>query len=175
MKNIKMISVLGILLLGTWIHMFLFPIAVFAVEKRVEVDLTNQRLYAYEDGRKVYDFLISSGKIKTPTPTGAFWPWMKLRYTTMQGGSKQTGDQYRLLNVPYVIYFYNQNFPKNAWYALHGTYWHNNFGHPMSHGCVNLQTTDMAKLYYWIDTVSYNAKGEGSGTIITISGTTPTR
>lgn len=151
----------------------LTDITCLAIQKRIEVDLTNQRLYAFDDDNKIYDFPISSGKIKTPTPTGGFWPWIKLRYTRMQGGSTIGGDYYNLPNVPYVIYFYNQNYPRNAGYGLHGTYWHNNFGHPMSHGCINLRTADMAKLYYWINLVNYNAWGEGSGTVITIYGSTP--
>lgn len=162
------VLVLGLLLAG-------LPQTVLASEKRIEVDLTNQRLYAYQDGLKVYDFPVSTGKQITPTPSGGFWPWIKLRYTRMQGGSNAAGDFYNLPNVPYVIYFFNAQYPKYKGYALHGTYWHNNFGHPMSHGCVNLRTADMAKLYSWIDLVSYNSKGEGSGTIITIYGKTPVR
>jgi lipoprotein-anchoring transpeptidase ErfK/SrfK len=165
---------IGTMLICIGIVLF-FPPDVLAVQKRIEVDLTHQRLYAFEDATKVYDFLISSGKIQTPTPTGAFWPWIKLRYTRMQGGNKSLGTYYNLANVPYVIYFYNQNYPKYAKYGLHGTYWHNNFGHPMSHGCVNLRTADMAKLYFWIDLVSYNKLDEGSGTIISIYGTTPSQ
>jgi lipoprotein-anchoring transpeptidase ErfK/SrfK len=53
-----------------------------------------------------------------------------------------TGPGYNLPNVPYVMYFYGAN-------AIHGTYWHNNFGHPMSHGCINLRTGDAAWLYSW--------------------------
>jgi len=152
-----------------------FPLQTLALQKRIEVDLTHQRLYAFEDSTKIYDFPISSGKITTPTPTGAFWPWIKLRYTRMQGGSKTRGDYYNLPNVPFVIYFYNQNYSKSAGYSLHGTYWHNNFGHPMSHGCVNMRTSDVEKIYSWIDLVSYNNLGEGTGTIITIYGITPSK
>jgi lipoprotein-anchoring transpeptidase ErfK/SrfK len=62
----------------------------------------------------------------------------------MIGGSRQNRDYYDLPNVPYVVYFYRG-------YAIHGTYWHNNFGHPMSHGCVNLSIADAKLLYFWID------------------------
>jgi lipoprotein-anchoring transpeptidase ErfK/SrfK len=150
-----------------------FPTNSLAMQKRIEVNLTKQRLSAFEDQKKIYDFPVSTGKIATPTPTGGFWPWIKLRYTRMEGGSKIKGDYYNLPNVPYVVYFYNAAYPKYLGYALHGTYWHNNFGHPMSHGCVNLRTSDMALLYKWIDLVSFNNKGEGSGTIISIYGKTP--
>jgi lipoprotein-anchoring transpeptidase ErfK/SrfK len=91
----------------------------------------------------------------------------------MIGGSKWDGTYYNLPNVPYVIYFYNARYPKGTGYALHGTYWHTNFGNPMSHGCINLRTSDMAILYYWIDTLRFDAKGNGMGTMIIIQGVTP--
>lgn len=53
-----------------------------------------------------------------------------------------SGPGYYLPDVPYVMYFYRG-------YGLHGTYWHNNFGVPMSHGCVNLRTEDAAWLFDW--------------------------
>lgn len=111
--------------------------------KRVEVNLTQQRLYAFEGDTLIYNFLISSGKW-APTPTGMFHPWTKLLSTRMTGGNKALGTYYDLPNVQYVVYFYQG-------YGIHGTYWHNNFGHPMSHGCVNVSTPDMALLYNWID------------------------
>ena len=122
---------------------FIFPISIQAAgPKRIEVDLTHQRLYAFEGQTVVYNFPISSGKIRTPTVTGTFYPWIKLWSTRMIGGSKAQGDYYDLPGVPYVIYFYRG-------YAIHGTYWHNNFGHPMSHGCVNLRTADAKAIFYW--------------------------
>ena len=160
------------LTLLSFFTLFFFAKPAFA-QKNINIDLTTQQLYAYQDGVLVYNFPVSTGKIATPTPTGAFWPWIKLRYDDMRGGSRLRGDYYYLPNVPYVIYFYNSANPKYYYYALHGTYWHNNFGHPMSHGCVNLRTSDMAKLFYWLDLVSYDVLGRGSGTVITITGTTP--
>jgi lipoprotein-anchoring transpeptidase ErfK/SrfK len=55
---------------------------------------------------------------------------------------RRLGFNYVLSNVPYVMYFYGD-------YAIHGTYWHNNFGTPMSHGCVNMTTADARWLYNW--------------------------
>jgi hypothetical protein len=55
-----------------------------------------------------------------------------------------TGDGYYLPDVPYTMYFYGG-------YALHGTYWHDNFGQPMSHGCVNLETGNAEKLFEWAE------------------------
>lgn len=112
-------------------------------EKWIEVDLSEQRLYAHEGDRVVFSFLVSTGKPWTPTPTGEFRIWIKLRYSTMSGGSKEDGSYYYLPNVPYVMYFYKG-------YGLHGTYWHNNFGQRMSRGCVNLSVPDAEKLFWWV-------------------------
>lgn len=112
-------------------------------EKRIEIDLSEQRLYALEGDTVIYTFLVSTGKW-APTPTGDFRIWIKLRYSTMHGGNPADGTYYYLPNVPYVMYFNNA-------IGLHGTYWHNNFGTPMSHGCVNLSTIDAEKLFWWAD------------------------
>ncbi|MBI2601245.1 L,D-transpeptidase [Candidatus Daviesbacteria bacterium] len=134
------IFLIGLLMLFTLIK----PIDVQAATKRIEVDLTAQKLHAFEDNTLVYSFLISSGKPWWPTPTGDFKPWVKVPFQRMIGGDKRLGTYYNLPNVPYVVYFYKG-------YALHGTYWHSNFGVPMSHGCINLKTDDMTILYPWID------------------------
>lgn len=126
------------------------PAAANAAEKKIEVNLTTQTLTAKEDNQIIYNFPVSTGKW-SPTPTGGFWPWIKLRFSNMTGGSRQLGTYYNLVNVPYVVYFYNENYPKSMGYSLHGTYWHSNFGYPMSHGCVNVKTSDMAQLYNWLD------------------------
>lgn len=116
-------------------------LGVVSDERWIEIDLSDQKLYAHEGDRIVYEFLVSSGKW-APTPEGEFRIWIKLRYTKMSGGSKANNTYYYLPNVPYTQYFYKG-------FGLHGTYWHNNFGHPMSHGCVNLSTPDAEKLFYW--------------------------
>ena len=111
-------------------------------EKWVDVNLTTQLLTAFEsDGRVFMQVPISSG-LWAPTPTGTFRIWIKLRYTLMKGGSKEKGDYYYLPNVPCTQYFYRG-------YGLHGAYWHNNFGHPMSHGCINMRTADSCQLFEW--------------------------
>lgn len=147
-----------------------------AVNKHIYVDLSSQMLYAYEDGKIVMSFLVSTGKW-APTPTGNFNIWVKLRYTRMTGGNTAWGTFYDLPNVPYVMFFYNNEVEKSRGFSLHGTYWHNNFGHPMSHGCVNMKTEDVEKLYYWanppvVGNLTY-ATEDNSGTPITIYGTTP--
>lgn len=114
-------------------------------EKWIEIDLSEQKLYAHKGDKIVYEFLVSTGKW-APTPTGEFRIWIKLRYSTMSGGNKLDGTYYYLPNVPYVMFF-------NKAIGLHGTYWHNNFGTPMSHGCVNLSIPDAEKLYEWTNPV----------------------
>lgn len=103
-------------------------------EHWIDVDLSQQRVYAYAGDTLVNSFIVSTGTWQTPTVTGKYKVWIKLRSTDM------SGPGYYLPDVPYVMYFYKG-------YGLHGTYWHNNFGTPMSHGCVNLTIPDAEWLY----------------------------
>ena len=147
-------------------------------DKRIEVDLSSQRLYAYEGNNLVYNFLISSGKWGR-TPTGTFKIWTKLRYTKMEGGSKANRTYYYLPNVPYVMFFSNDQIAASRGFSIHGTYWHNNFGHPMSHGCINMKTEEVALLYDWAHPVipagkkSTPATKENPGTTVVIYGVAP--
>jgi lipoprotein-anchoring transpeptidase ErfK/SrfK len=102
----------------------------------IDVDLSEQRLYALEGDTVIASFLVSTGVYTSPTVTGQFHIYVKLLSTLMEG------DGYYLPNVPYTMYFYYD-------YGIHGTYWHNNFGHPMSHGCINMYTPDAEWLFYW--------------------------
>jgi lipoprotein-anchoring transpeptidase ErfK/SrfK len=104
------------------------------------VDLSSQILVAYEGNEPIFDTYISSGTSNHPTVTGQFRIWIKYESQTMDG--TLLGYDYYLENVPYVMYFYED-------YALHGTFWHNNFGTPMSHGCVNMRTSDAQWVYSW--------------------------
>ncbi len=145
--------------------------------KRIYVDLGTQRLSAYEGDQKVYDFLISSGKWGR-TPTGTFRIWGKFRYTKMEGGSKALHTYYYLPNVPYVMFFSNEEVAASRGFSLHGTYWHNNFGHPMSHGCINMKTEEVEQLYYWANPdigskKSGRATEENPGTEVIIFGEAP--
>ncbi len=110
--------------------------------KWISVDLNYQRAYAWEGNRLIKKFAISSGKSRTPTVTGDFRIWAKTPSQTMEGGSRAAGDYYNLPNVQWVQYFYQD-------YSFHGAYWHNNFGVPMSHGCVNMTNADAKWLYEW--------------------------
>lgn len=148
-----------------------------ADEKRIEIDLTNQRLYAFEGNQKVFDFLVSTGKWGR-TPTGVFKVWIKLTATTMQGGSQELGTYYYLPNVPYTMFFYNDQIPQWRGYGIHGTYWHENFGTPMSHGCINMRTSEVEQLFYWATPELYGnwsayASPQNPGTTIIIYGTAP--
>ena len=105
-------------------------------ERWIDVNLSEQRVYAYEGDVVVNSFIVSTGVAQTPTVTGDYRIWAKVRVQDM------SGPGYYLRDVPYVIFFYKD-------YALHGTYWHNNFGTPMSRGCVNLKVDDAAWLFSW--------------------------
>lgn len=147
------------------------------VEKLIEVDLTNQKLYAVENGERVAEYYVSTGKWGR-TPTGEFTIWTKYRFTKMSGGNKALGTYYYLPNVPYTMYFYNAEIPQSRGYGIHGAYWHSNFGEVMSHGCINMRTRDVEKLYYWAgpDTggkPSINATADNPGTKIIIFGEAP--
>lgn len=123
-------------------------------EKHIYVDLSAQTLYAYQGTTLVFKTLISSGKWGK-TPVGNFHIWEKLLATRMAGG--EGADAYDLPNVPYVMYFYHD-------FGLHGAYWHDNFGHAMSHGCVNMRSVDAKTLYFWAD----GPTGNNPGTAVSV-------
>ncbi len=100
------------------------------------MDLSDQMLYAVEGDTIVASFLVSTGVAAFPTVVGQFNIYIKLESTLM------AGEGYYLPNVPWTMYFYRG-------YGIHGTYWHSNFGTPMSHGCVNMYTPDAEWLFYW--------------------------
>ena len=117
-------------------------------QKHIYVNLTTQTLFAYEGKNLFLETPVSTG-LWGRTPKGDFTIWTKVRSTRMTGGSGD--DFYDLPNVPYVMFFSNAEVPGSVGFSIHGTYWHNNFGHAMSHGCVNMKTTDVAKLFEWAD------------------------
>lgn len=127
--------------------------------KHIVINLTDQTLTAYDNGQYFTSFVISSGKWNR-TPTGDFTIWTKVKKQKMSGGSKELGTYYYLPNVPNILFFYNDKVPKKLGYSIHGTYWHDNFGVPMSHGCINMKTPESAIIYDWAEV----------GTTITIVG-----
>lgn len=104
--------------------------------KWIDIDLSDQTLTAYQDNTPVLQAVVSTGTRYYPTPTGRFAIQRKYQATHM------SGPGYSLPNVPYAMFFVGG-------YAIHGTYWHNNFGTPMSHGCVNMRTDQAKWLYDW--------------------------
>jgi lipoprotein-anchoring transpeptidase ErfK/SrfK len=109
-------------------------------EKWIDVDLTGQTLTAYEGHSPVFWATVSTGTSRYPTVVGTFEIYVKYAKARMRGGSG--AEAYDVPDVPNVMYFHKG-------YGLHGTYWHDNFGTPMSHGCVNLSVVDSEWLFNW--------------------------
>lgn len=124
-----------------------------AGKKRVEVSIAEQRLRAYEDKEVVLDSIVSTGipnlattnGIPTATPRGQFNIMSKMPVRHM-GDGQLTSDinAYELPGVPWVSYFHETGV------AFHGTYWHDNFGNEMSHGCVNMRPDEAKWLFRWL-------------------------
>lgn len=108
--------------------------------KWIDVNLSQQRLTAYEGSKAVFSSLVSTGVARYPTVTGTFNIYLKYTSQDMTGGTG--ADYYYLPDVPSVMYFYES-------YAIHGTYWHNNFGRVMSHGCVNMPVDAAKFMFKW--------------------------
>jgi hypothetical protein len=118
-------------------------------EKWIDVNLTKQVLVAYEGETPVFATLVSSGEhgLEDPETTrstkrGIFRIHSKHVSVTMD--SETVGEEFELRDVPYVQYF-------EGGYALHGAYWHDRFGQPKSHGCINLAPEDARRLFYWTE------------------------
>jgi lipoprotein-anchoring transpeptidase ErfK/SrfK len=104
-----------------------------ADKRLVDVDLSSQTLTACRNGAQANQFPISSGTTKHPTYTGSFFIYYRVADEEMKSPEGQFApDYYDIKHVPWTQYF-------DGGAALHGAWWHNNFGHPMSHGCVNVQ------------------------------------
>lgn len=105
-------------------------------ERWIDINLSTQTLQAFEGDELLRTYVISSGRSGTPTVTGVFSIWVKVRIQDM------SGPGYYIQDVPWVMYFYED-------YGIHGTWWHNNFGTPMSSGCVNMTIPDAEWMYSW--------------------------
>lgn len=119
---------------------FEFPADLGEAERWIRVDLTAQTVTAYEGLNPLRSFLVSTGVPGYNTVTGEFRVRMKVSEQVMSGGEPDTPDYYYLPEVKWVMYFYEE-------FALHGSYWHDNFGTPMSHGCVNMTNADAKWLF----------------------------
>jgi lipoprotein-anchoring transpeptidase ErfK/SrfK len=114
--------------------------------KRIIIDLAKEMLYAYDGDTLFMQGAISTGLELTPTPPGTFWIYRKTPDAYMQGPIPGLSDQYYdLPGVPWDLYFTEDGA------AIHGAYWHNHFGEPWSHGCVNLAPDQAKILYQWTD------------------------
>jgi lipoprotein-anchoring transpeptidase ErfK/SrfK len=119
------------------------PSGVPANAKWIHVDLSEQTLVAYEGDEPVYATVISSGKEGYEPPTGLFKVEQKYISTTMNATDPIDGF-YEVEEVPWTLYYHGG-------YALHGAYWHTDFGKVRSHGCTNIAPVDARWLYYWTD------------------------
>jgi hypothetical protein len=132
-------------------------------QKKIEVNLTTQMLMAYEYDKVVFQTNISSGipgggvsgekGISTTTPDGVFditdkYPSKHMGYSYFSSYSNKENllalaDGYVLAGVPWTSFFTTQG------HAFHGTYWHENFGAPMSHGCINMRSNEANWIFRW--------------------------
>jgi lipoprotein-anchoring transpeptidase ErfK/SrfK len=115
-----------------------------APTKHIIVDKSEQKLYAYDGDILFMETIVSTGTVLNPTPVGEFILFRKTPTRYMQGPLPGIPDDiYDLPGVPWVLYFTKEGA------AIHGTYWHNNFGNRTSHGCVNVPITQAGILYAW--------------------------
>jgi hypothetical protein len=143
--------------------------------KRIEVSIARQELTAYEHNQVVLQTKIASGLpelgrldhgIPTDTPKGLFWIDKKMPLRHMGDGHLTASlEAYELPGVPWVSFFHSTGI------AFHGTYWHNDFGRPKSHGCVNMRTEEAKWLYRWSmpETTAAELLKIGRGTLVEIS------
>ena len=114
------------------------PFGIAALHRRIEVDISDQRTYLFENDELVRSWSVSTGVPGHDTNLGRFKVFAHVRIQDM--GSEAAG--YLTKDVPWVSYY-------NGDEAFHGAYWHNNFGHPMSHGCVNMRLPEAKFVYEW--------------------------
>lgn len=102
----------------------------------IVINLSNQQLNAWEGDTLVYSASVSTGRSDEPTPIGIFAIEQKSERAWMQG------ENYDIPNVPYAMFY-------SGSYAIHGAYWHEQFGSPVSSGCINLPVEQAAWLFNW--------------------------
>ncbi|MEZ4225459.1 MAG: L,D-transpeptidase [Polyangiaceae bacterium] len=150
-----------------------YPSFAVGTRKWIDISIREQTLVAYVGKKPVYATLVSTGRggMGDPekvhaTARGTFMIHSKHVSATMDG-SEDKSDSYNLLDVPFVQYFHKG-------YALHGTYWHDEFGKVRSHGCVNLSPIDAAWLFEWTDPIVpvgwHSVLNKDRGTVVFIHG-----
>lgn len=116
--------------------------------KLITVDIGKQKLFAWDGGKVVHETKVSTGMKLTPTVRGNFKIYIKRPLSDMRGPSPYKhiypSGKYHIKDVPNAMYFHQG-------YAIHGAYWHNNFGRVASHGCVNLPLASAQWLFNWAD------------------------
>lgn len=112
-------------------------------EKLIHVDLSTQMVTAFEGDKMVFSSRCSSGGKGTRTPTGEFLTYHKGPSVHMHNQDEEVKTHYDLPGVPWCTFFTGYG------HAFHGTYWHNDYGRPRSHGCVNLPSEDAKWIYRW--------------------------
>lgn len=110
-------------------------------QKMIDLNLSDQKIYAYEDGNLVFTCWVASGKAGYRTRTGDFRIYAKDRYVDMRS-SPGDAEPYEVLDVPYVSWF-------SGGMAIHGCYWSSEYGYPRSHGCVNVTPSDAGWIFDW--------------------------
>ena len=143
-------------------------------DKRIEVELSSQTLKCFEYDQVVFETKISSGVpsiytgegIPTRTPSGEFNVQVKMPSKHMGDGNLTSDLQaYELVGVPWNCFFTTQG------HAFHGTYWHDNFGVPMSHGCINMRIDEAKWLFLWATPIATydreDTRNRGTNIIIT--------
>src|SRR3989344_4981410 len=117
---------------------------IFTNEKLITVDIGSQTLTAWENGQVQHQTKVSTGMKLTPTVKGSFTIRSKIPLHDIRGPSPYKNiypsGKYHIKDVPFSMYFYQG-------YAIHGAYWHNNFGRVASHGCVNVPLKSAELLY----------------------------
>ena len=147
--------------------MELAPISPFVSNKRIEVDLSNQIIVAYEDNRPVMASRVASGFGANRTPPGRHVVLTKSPASRMTGGVG--ADFYDLPGVPFPTYFT----PSMA--GIHGTYWHNDYGRPRSHGCLNVPSPVARWFWRWTtpvapyDAALYTTPRNTAATVINVA------
>jgi lipoprotein-anchoring transpeptidase ErfK/SrfK len=114
-------------------------------DRWISINLFEQTLAVYDQGELVFATMTATGLPGWWTQPGVFQVYKKLSTDTMSGAfAADRSDYYYLQDVPWVMYFDKSR-------ALHGAYWHNGYGYPRSHGCVNLSPFDAHWLFNWAD------------------------
>ncbi len=125
----------------------LLPISPGRTDKHIVVNLREQTVTCFEGDTPVFSTRISSGSGKNYTPRGDFRVYLKRHTSRMIGGDELTNDKYDLPGVAFPSYFTPSGI------AFHGTYWHNDFGRPHSHGCINVSNAAAQWIFQWTDPI----------------------